>query len=267
MSKVLQLIASAAADFGAQTEEQSGSMGIFTLPLKLSDGSVLTYRLEVNVTDRGVTVREVTPHHLPSFCPPRHINPNGTFCLYWSEHGSYEVNSAEDATNWWAMLWKYLTLQARAEKKRRWPNNEEWAHGDAALHQQKAMAAAARLGPLFSSALDDLAIVVRRQPKRRTSQGPTLQVLVHGRHVYSVWLNSGKVVNRKQRCFCGSSGLKKPCRLRSCQGHAEDAAELALKLKSWQEAEIAFWDTFKDKNCCGTCDNCPLTKKQLWETQ
>lgn len=261
MSSVLRLIEDAAGDFGAYAEELAETQGIFALPLVLPDGSVLPYRLQVTLTGTSVTVREATPHNLPAFCPQRHINRDGTFCLYWSENGSFAISSAESATQWWEIVWKYLTLQARAENKRRWPNTNEWAHGKAALHQKNAMAAAERLGPYFYAALDNSAISIELQPKRSSAQGPTLRVLVHGQHIYSIWLNSGKVVNRKQRCFCGSSGKKRPARLRSCQGHAKDAADLALRIKKWQEAESEFWESFKEEACCGTCDDCPLQEK------
>lgn len=261
MSLVLGLIESAADEFGAHADELTDERGVFSLPLTLADGRTLNYRLEITTTNHGASVREVTPVHLPAFCPQRHINSDGTFCLYWSENGGFHVTSAEDATKWWGTLLQYLRLQARAERRRRWPNNDEWAHGEAARHQQKAIAAAARLGPSFSGALRNSEITVQKQPKRRTSPGPTVQVLVRDKHVYSVWLNSGKVVNRKQRCFCGSAGLKRPARLRGCQDHADAAAELALELTRWEKAEELFWKPFENTSCCGTCDNCPLQAK------
>lgn len=262
MSDVLRLIEAVAPDYRATAEELEGERALFTLQLTLADGTVLGYRLEVKVRGKSASVREVEPRHLPGFCPQRHINVDGTFCLYWTGAGSLDVTTADEARAWWETVWKYLTLQSRAEKKRRWPNNEEWAHGNAAAHQKNAIDAAARLGGKFSDALAAQAITIQVQPKRRTAQGPTLQVSVRGRYLYSVWLNSGKVVNRKQRCFCGASGKKTPLRLRACKRHAEDAADLALELKRWQEAEALFWQTFQGKRCCGTCDSCPLQVNQ-----
>lgn len=258
MSGALAWIDAASGEFGARAEKLEAERGIFALPLTLPDGSVKHYKLEVVATASGASVREETPRHLPGFCPQRHINADGTFCLFWAGAGRLQVSSEADARRWWETLWKFLGLQVRAQRKRRWPNNEEWAHGEAATHQSKAIEAAARLGGQFSLALAQSAISVEQKPKRRRSQGPTLQVLVNGCHAFSVWLNTGKVVNLKQRCFCGSSGLKRPSRLRSCQQHAQDAAELALELKRWQEAEEAFWAVFKGQNCCGTCDGCAL---------
>lgn len=261
MQPVLGLIEAASAEFGAHAEELFDKRGVFSLPLTLADGSVLQYKLEVLLNDRGVSVRELVPSQLPSFCPQRHINIDGTFCLYWSESGGLEISDAEGATRWWETVWKYLTLQARAERQRRWPNNEEWAHGSAALYQKRAIDAAARLGPIFVDALNDAAIQVRPAPKRVNSQGPTLQVFVRGRHLYSVWLASGKVVNRKQRCFCGVAGLRKPAKLRSCKRHAEDASELARNIRDWVDTDEAFWKIFTSADCCGSCDNCPLQEK------
>lgn len=261
MSETLHLIQSAGAELGALAEKASDSRCVFSLLLSLSDGNSVPYRLEVADTGKGVTVKEVTPSNLPGFCPQRHINSDGTFCLTWRAVDGLQVGSVEDARRWWKTLWKFLTLQVLAGKMHRWPNNNAWAHGSAAFHQLKAQEAAARLGGCFPSALSSGEITVKWQRRHGLSLGHTLQVFVRNKRVYSVWLDSGKVVNKKQRCFCGLSGLKRPVRLRRCGDHAVAAAELALQMVLREKAEQSYWQGFQDKPCCGTCDACPLQKK------
>lgn len=261
MSHVVDLLIEAASAFDAHAEKVFGDGAVFSLPLLLADGRVLSYKLEVRHTHKGVVARELEPEHLPAFCPQRHINGDGTFCLFWKESENVDIRDLGDAAKWWGILCNFLKLQARAAKKREWPNSNEWAHGNAARYQKFAIEAAAGLGPSFVSALEDKRITLRAQSSRHIAQGPTLQVLMREQHVYSVWLNSGKVVNRKQRCFCGASGAKQPAKLRSCSSHAEDAALLALSLRRWQEEEKSFWIGFKNRECCKTCDVCPLSVK------
>lgn len=260
MSHVVDLLIEAAAEFDAHAEAVLVDGAVFSLPLLLADGQVLRYKLEVRHTPKGVVAREAVPAHLPAFCPQRHINGDGTFCLFWKESENVDVQDLGDAVNWWGILCGFLRLQKRAEKKRQWPNSNEWAHGNAARYQKLALEAAAGLGLSFVTALEDKQITLSAQPSRHIAQGPTLKVIIKGQHVYSTWLNSGKVVNRKQRCFCGNSAAKQPARIRSCGSHAEDAALLALSLKRWQEEEESFWRTFENRNCCRTCDVCPLSK-------
>lgn len=258
MSRVVDLLVEAASKFNAHVEKDIVNGAVFSLPLRLADGRLLNYKLEVRHTLKGVVAREVTPEHLPAFCPQRHINGDGTFCLFWKEAEDVDVDDLDDAIKWWGILFNFLRLQARAENRREWPNANEWAHGHAAEHQKLALTAAAGLGPSFVSALESKQITLRAQPTRHIAQGPALQVFVRGQHIYSVWLHSGRVVNRKQRCFCCLSGARRPARIRSCGRHAEDAALLALSLKRWQEEEESFWHAFKNRDCCRTCDVCPL---------
>lgn len=195
--------------------------------------------------------KERQPINLPEFCPQRHINSDGSFCLYWREVSNLDISDEETAHAWWGILWKFLTLQARVKKARRWPNQNEWAHGAAAVHQYRAELAAHELGGEYVIALKERRLSVVKKKR-------VLQLLKDKNHLYSVWLDSKKVVNLKQRCLCGSTGKKGRKRLRRCGSHASDASHLAMALLLWEIEEKAFWHSFRDRQCCGTCDNCPL---------
>jgi hypothetical protein len=79
----VDLIASCLPDFGA-TELDRGNESIrVSLPVPLSDGRQPVFVLDVSFSGASASAREAVPRHLPSYCPDRHINDNGSFCLFW----------------------------------------------------------------------------------------------------------------------------------------------------------------------------------------
>lgn len=254
----LDLIARNAPAFGGVFVRASKHSGRLDLPIKLVDGRVISYRLSLSQEKDRITVREEVPQHLPPFCPERHINMDGTFCLYYS--GSTSLNVADDASAvaWMETVYRYLKLQERARVKRRWPNDEQWAHGEAAHHQSEAQKACAALGPHFTSHLSSGLLRIK---ERRSQDGRRiLELWKENDYVFGVWEAKKKVVRQKQRCFCHSSGLRVPKRLRRCEDHAKHAATLVLSLRAWEKAEKAYWDEVAKLSCCGTCDSCPLAR-------
>lgn len=258
MLSAVDFIAAAASDFGATAEKTSDRLARLQLPLKLADGRVVPYALVVEATGNEISAREETPDKLPGFCPERHINYDGTFCLYFPGVETMDVVDHESATAWWETLWKFLKLQVRAAALRRWPNGDAWAHGAAALHQKRAQEAAFALKGTFAQALVESRLKVEHRGARRGPAGPTLRLFKDDVHLYSVWENSGKVVNLKQRCFCGTGG-RRPKKIRSCEDHAKQAAALVLALRDWEREDECFWTRFKGRPCCGSCDRCPLS--------
>ncbi len=102
----------------------------------------------------------------------------------------------------------------------------------------------------------------RLRLKHKYSKGrPILELWIDGTHIYSVWELDNRVINKKQRCFCGKSGLRMAKRLRGCANHAKRASELALALRDWKNAEELYWKVMEGKSCCRTCDYCPLLRQ------
>lgn len=256
MITAFNLIARFAPDFGGVCTVDSDSSAILELPIRLVDGRVLQYRLRLRRSDESVYVQEEQPTHLPSFCPERHINYDGTFCLYYPAASRLTVTDEVSAIAWLETLYRYLKLQERARVQRKWPNNEVWAHGNAAHHQIRASTAATALNGEFSAALEQNQIALQR---RRSKGRAILEIRVRGVHAYSVWESYRRVINLKQRCFCRASGLRRPKTLRRCGLHAKQAVELAFALRDWQSEEDRYWQSMQDRNCCGSCDNCPLS--------
>lgn len=257
MSTAIDLIDQAAPDFGGSCSRITVSSALLQLPIQLVDGRVLQYRLVLQQNGERVTAREETPNHLPASCPERHINYDGTFCLYFPAANQLTVTDNTSAIAWLETLYKYLKLQERARVQRKWPNADAWSHGGAAHHQLRALKAASALNENIAAAVAESQVVLTRKKSKGRS---ILEVWVEGDHLYSVWEIHKRVINQTKRCFCETSGLRKPKRLRRCGDHAIQAAELALAMRDWENEEKRYWDSMRDHTCCGTCDSCPLQR-------
>lgn len=261
------LLAAVAGEFGALATLIDAATLELAIDLARFDGRVVKYAITAESNGSKVRARESRPLHLPAFCPERHINADGSFCLYWEGEDALDVVDEPSARVWWETLYRFLLDQERAAKLGRWPTTDGWAHGNAARFQQRAIAAAARLGDRFVQALRDRRLTVVKRRRHGSNADSTLDVLLHGRHVFSVWSLRQRVVNKKQRCFCQSDSPRRPKRLGRCRTHADDARDLAVALARWDEAEIEFWRIAAHMPCCGTCKSCPLKQALSGQSQ
>lgn len=228
------------------------------LPVTLSDGRCPVYRLHVSIAGKSASAKEVTPTLLPAFCPERHINADGSFCLYWRAVDDIVIDGPKSALAWWETLVRFLQLQTRAVRRRHWPDGGGRAHGEAAIHQFRAERAAERLGNPLSTDMQDgrLSVAIRGSG----AEGPAIRVLRDGQRVYATWLRSKRVVNLRRPCVCPAGREPQPRIIRSCDDHAGVAATLALELHNMAEQERRFWKVFEGRPCCGTMDDCPLAQ-------
>lgn len=229
------------------------------LALKRLDGRIVDFVLTVESHGTRVWARETAPLRLPAFCPERHINLDGSFCLNWEGEQVLEILDEPSARVWWETLYRFLLDQERVSKLRRWPTSDGWAHGDAAGFQKSALLAAGELGERFVEALYDRSFTVVSQPRRGSNLDSIVDVMLRDHRLYSVWTTRQRVVNKKQPCFCQSDRPKRAKRIGRCRAHAEAARDLALALKQWEAAEAEFWRVAAERPCCGTCSNCPLS--------
>lgn len=206
----------------------------------------------------SASAKEVTPTLLPAFCPERHINADGSFCLYWSALDDIVIDGADAAQAWWETLVRFLQLQTRAARRRCWPEGQGRAHGAAAVHQDRAEKAAERLGNPLATDMKEgrLSVVV----KGNGVENDSIKVMRDGERVYALWLRSRRVVNLRRPCLCSEGNRPRPRPLLICGDHAEAAATLALELQYMAEQERGFWGLFAGNSCCGTMDGCPLAK-------
>ncbi|MFD2053752.1 E2 domain-associated cysteine-rich protein [Mesorhizobium calcicola] len=253
----LALLAETARDNHSDLVSWKDNVAIFAVQPVNASGAPAT-RFLITVADTGdkIVAKEAKTEHLPSFCPERHINFDGTFCLYWAEAEPLEITDAEAARRWWGKLLIFLLRQRTAAALCSWPGKgEARAHGpEAARYQAAAEASAIRIGGAFEKALKEGRLTTLR---RRHGGHDRLRLLLDGRRLLTVDVETGQVMTRRQRCQCDrGSGLP----LAACSDHAQMCADLAAALEGWRLAEAKFFDSFKDSSlkCCGTMDECPL---------
>ena len=261
MESALNLIHEEASQHQAQLIRSAGSALVFDVSPTLPSGGNLTYRLRVEAVGTKISVREDTPTLLPTFCPERHINPGGSFCLFWRDAEPLEIKSREKASEWWGKVLMFLTYQHSAAALRVWPGRgNARAHGDAARHQAEAEATAQSIGPLFAQALSEGRLAVKTRNIRGNER---LRLYFDNIRIVSVLADKQQTMSLRIRCKCGRTDLP-PQTLKSCSTHARDFATLARALRDWELAEADFYRNIRNRNivCCGTMDDCPLAEQQ-----
>lgn len=258
--KTIELIASRAQAFSAHVRDAGQSSLSVELSLKRADGRKIPYNLHISVDGFRASVREAQPTMLPAFCPERHINKDGSFCLYWQDETLSKLDSLEAVDKWWGTLVGFLRLQERASRKRSWPNGHAWAHGTAAIYQQEAEQLATQLSADISTRLNRGNFRVERQTSGDGVQknGPILRIYCEESLFFSVWERQQRVVGLRQPCLCGVRGRHGVRRLGRCANHAKAAASLGIAIYKKQLEEERFWESLKETACCGTMENCPL---------
>ncbi|WP_418901087.1 E2 domain-containing protein [Terripilifer ovatus] len=227
----------------------------FVLPIDRADGYRSNYELLATADGTAVAVGEVeSARKFPKSCPERHINRNGTFCMYWPGSDDLRVTDRASAEKWWATLVKFLRLQERADRLKRWPSLEQWAHGAAATYQLQAIEAANRLGPPYSSAVLQNRLTVTDCKNSR-------RVFLDRKWIYSVDVKRQSVVNKNARCICEPVNGARPKTMRTCADHADAAYVLALTLRLWDLEEQRFWLAQDSTACCQSMTTCPFYKK------
>lgn len=93
-----------------------------------------TYRLIVRDVGRYTVAEETSGTDLPAFCPERHINYDGTFCLGIEPIAA----SGENANRFWEQVRSFLLCQQFADLHGRWPTGRWLSHGSAADWQLRA---------------------------------------------------------------------------------------------------------------------------------
>jgi hypothetical protein len=263
----LTLIASVAGEFGSEAivagvgSGPAGGLNILARTPRAS-GLVNEFRLIAEQQHSGsVDVKEKprSAQRLPAFCPERHINFDGTFCLLWREGEDIPVRDLASARKWFGTLINFLYAQLYAGRWRTWPRGVGRAHGDAARHEVRAERNAREFG-------DDMLVDLkagRIQVHRiwLTNGSYSLRLVRNGERVFAMQQAAARVCNLRRPCPCSrKSGRARP--LKKCGSHAEFAADLIRQWVAMEEAERAFWASIPESlQCCGTIDGCPLATR------
>jgi hypothetical protein len=188
------------------------------------DGDTHTFKLEIAArSDNTVSLHEnVAMRSLPSACPERHINSDGSFCL---GPEAEPIKTAARAETWWSELAGFLELQLRASETRKWPKAYSWPHGEAASAQK-------RLELEWSNLPTPVAKIIDQANVR----------------------SDGRLHSRRQRCPCGKKKQTRRCH--------EEAMLSIIKLRAdVSRKEKAFWKSWSSP-CCRTMDACPLNSSK-----
>ena len=214
--------------------------GVATLQ---ATGAARDWRIGLTIAETGGVV-EAREHpigmSLPRFCPQRHINENGSFCL--SYRAGENICSGDDAVVWWGLLLHYLSLQRIASRTRRWPPRQALAHGEAGRHQLDAQEAAARIG-ILEQYLDML---------------DGAEHWLASRHIALNRAGDG-LINGRSRCPVGCLRSRKPRLRRECC-HKTDVVGLVRSERQRIDDESRYWVDLNERGvtCCGTMELCPL---------
>ena len=180
---------------------------------------------------------------LPTFCPERHINGDGTFCLGLPAPA---VRSKPDAEQWWLQFGQFLRCQTVAMGTEIWPPAYALDHGNAGHHHRHAEALAEQAGvseEYQSARLGEPSWIVDRKLRLFGKQGEP----INGR---SPCPRGCRRRARGQLVPILRVDCEKRSQLTSLAFHEEQ--RLAELDKFWK-ALIA-----KGSKCCGTMPNCPL---------
>jgi hypothetical protein len=202
----------------------------------------LVTALTLSEEDRGLVVREeVAGAVLPAFCPERHVNDDGSFCLgYGAER---LVTDRDSAIVWWGLLLEFLKLQRVAGRTRLWPPRQALSHGSAGPHHVTALAAAKALGLV--------------ENYHRMLEGE------------EHWFSSDRVRTSKDgkrlvngRAECPNSCVDRrgrPILRRSCC-NKDAVISLVASEKARRKAEEEYWRPYRASGtpCCGSMRACPL---------
>jgi hypothetical protein len=195
--------------------------------------------IEISIAKDGkLQAREFPARRWSTFCPQRHINKGGHFCLGLAEVPI--VNDANSAQRWWEILALHLQTQFVADATKLWPRELEWDHGEAGEVQAIMERMAEQHGLLND---------------------------VRSAHFYGEgWLagelprltkKEDRLVNGRSPCPRGCKKRKHPILRRACPKR-EAVFQLVRMEREKRRQSKLFWEAAKKEKCCGKMKNCPL---------
>jgi hypothetical protein len=236
----LEKLVAVAPNWVAVQSRSDAEVQALANPLRASGRTTRPYELNIFVKENRVYVREVASRPLlPSFCPQRHLNWDGTFCL--GLNAGEALADDQKCRAWWDKLIVFLNCQDTASETRTWPPAIELSHGAAGQTEVLAESIAERLGLLgdYQSAV-------------RSNTGMIASAIT------KIAVASQRLRNGRSICVCGRTDNKgRPKLRRQCRSDGDRCLPLLEVQRRREEKE--FWEGFRGKRkCCGTMDDCPL---------
>lgn len=251
------LLQSLAPDYGATLHAApEGAQAAITVVRP--GGAKHTFQLALSFNADQVSARELPGYAmLPAFCPDRHINGDGSFCLGWGHDNPSTIVDEAAARRWWATVYQFLTRQVGANARGVFAGAEQArAHGDAAIHQNKAEQAAERLGTAFAKRAADGEFVVRKDPQPGQHR---LELWSGTERLARVSLRSKTLVGGRTTCPCGTAPERD---VSACDDHAQALATFIQEQHACNVADKKYLDACADAGyaCCDTLRTCGLRK-------
>ena len=190
---------------------------------------------------------------LPSFCPNRHINSDGSFCL-----GIQTDTEKLSIKEWMENLQEFLQAQIFASKNRKWPITcQQWSHGNAAFYQSKVEKLLLEIDlNILGLEFNKLRLV---EKKNDLFKEPYFHIY-HGDKLLITGTEK-KVHNKRLSCICVKYGRAKHVTLRNCPRKCSNLLISILINEQYRVIEEDnFWKSFKNSKiqCCGTMNQCGL---------
>jgi hypothetical protein len=238
-SHPVELLINVAPDWADVSRIHADKMNFDAIAERTSGSLTRLYELTAVYKNSQVWVGERTTKLLPSFCPDRHINEDGSFCLgLRAGEGILESNSIV----WWEKLKLFLLCQETAQETGQWPPDAQLSHGDAGEIEELAEKVARSIGKLneYRNAV-------------RFNMGPIAEGLIR------INRSTRQLRNGRSVCVCGRTDIKgspilrRDCHKMGCPIEFEFARRLATD---------QFWESMKGKPCCGSMLSCPLKRSE-----
>jgi hypothetical protein len=255
MEDTFKLLQSVAPNYGA-TLIDAPEGGHAAITVVRPGDSKHSFELVVFINGEHVSVREAPGKGmLPRFCPDRHINRDSSFCLGWGDDDPSVIRDIEAAKRWWAAVYQFLLRQTGANNRRIFPGAEHSrAHGNAAKHQAKAEAAAARISAEFSRKAASRKFIVRKDAKPGKRR---LELWLENKRIARVSTRSKDLVGGHTLCPCDATP---PREIAACGSHAQDLATFILEQHHCNASDRKFLDDLAADGvvCCETLNDCGL---------
>lgn len=237
---------------GIAFKKDNASNLCFALNVPMSNGKKKGFELTATQSDSELLIKE-SGGFLPNFCPNRHINMGGYFCL------GLKVDSLE-ISDWISVVKKYLRAQEYVNKHRKWPKSiNEWSHGRAAYYQELVEQ------DLLKLRNNNISIDFKKIELRDVSPAKCYPYQPHY-HLYydSKLIATGteeRILNKRASCICikDGSGKRRHKTVGNCKNQCSKILyQIPFNEKKRILEENKFWDYFKDEKCCMTMDECKL---------
>lgn len=263
MSNTLRLLLRNCPSWVEAKEQRGSSAYVLASPPLEGGKPKRRFHLELrNSSAGGVAVLEREDQRkLPNFCLERHINPDGSFCVFYGSEASIADDDA--AEYWWSGLASFLNNQVFAERFKIWPQGAGLSHAEAADEQISMENLADPLGwkdEIWQGIFRRSGWLAKNLPRVSTDG----KLVLNARSPCPrgcTWKH--KLLRKRSckiiECYQDCNRLHKPVLRAECP-HRETIERIVLHEHRRQKIEkgIIVELHSKGRQCCGTMKFCPL---------